>query len=959
MQICQSDRTSMLVNPYFLRLILVMIILVFLPGSSQAQYGLDINMTCSGQNDTIWAGESATFDIYIENGTQLRGVDIGFRLWSDDGATWAYENVGGYGTKSALSVAPGCRMDPPSSVWDLGIFIYDASANGLPPDSLGVAGVSMFYSMAAGPLEHMMSFHFIANDPGPDVVTLCMDTVSIPVNWYNRFIDMIGQAHTPTTYWPYGGTCWPVKARPNLPPEFTNCPFTTIAIDYQETFDYDLEAIDPEEQPLTYNIVYTNGYGMATIDPGAGILVYQPVPEDSQSMVEIVVEVCDEVPQCTECAIFINVTAAPNLPPDFTNCPSGPIEINYLETFVYTFEAIDPEGQPLTYNIVDLTGSGSYTFDPSAGMLQYQPIPEDTLSPVEIVIEVCDGVTPCTECAITLYVTSPVPVYSAGDSNGDGAINVGDAVHLINYVFKSGPAPVTLIAGDANCDLILNVGDAVYLINYVFKAGPTPGCLGACCLLGGECIATTAEDCMLQEGTYAGISTTCDEVVCYSVCCAITMTPTPPAWIPTGRAVGTNPGDPGNSVTYTATVTDDAPRVIRFMLSDVSTEPGVCLNYGTESETDKDLKFIQTATVNPASIFDPPSADGQTIQTKVPVTTAQVTVTSYDYGAYGKIQACCLYFDDCEAYSTKFKVPVDDNSNHVADAAAQNTGPGASSAGTDDNETVPAGDGVDGDNLPRYEEYRGYMVQTVHTRTDVEKKDVFIRNIDVDDAGLSGYFTTATLTTPVHVILSTEWQSATRVVNFNFKTDKLSTTQQAIKVTDAGASADGYWGWAQWLSNPACPNKQLKCFVYTTTIKGGGALTAAIDATTNTIPIGNTNGWRTSGTTKIGAEQITYIGKTATSLTGAVRAPGAVTHLAGAKVDFFINPVDFIKRTFAHEAGHIVNLQDTHANPKACDGVDSHIMSEYSCKGGIQGVGYWIDFTGTKSAIPGFLRIND
>jgi hypothetical protein len=65
-----------------------------------------------------------------------------------------------------------------------------------------------------------------------------------------------------------------------------------------------------------------------------------------------------------------------------------------------------------------------------------------------------------------------------GDANGDANVNVGDAVFLINYVFKSGPAPVPRCAGNANGDANVNVGDAVYLINYVFKGGPAPdhGC---------------------------------------------------------------------------------------------------------------------------------------------------------------------------------------------------------------------------------------------------------------------------------------------------------------------------------------------------------------------------------------------------------------------------------------------------------------------------------------------------
>ena len=65
-----------------------------------------------------------------------------------------------------------------------------------------------------------------------------------------------------------------------------------------------------------------------------------------------------------------------------------------------------------------------------------------------------------------------------GDANSDMAINVGDAVYLVNYVFKGGPGPDPICLGDANGDGDTNVGDAVYLINYTFKGGPAPaeGC---------------------------------------------------------------------------------------------------------------------------------------------------------------------------------------------------------------------------------------------------------------------------------------------------------------------------------------------------------------------------------------------------------------------------------------------------------------------------------------------------
>ncbi|MCK5125885.1 MAG: dockerin type I repeat-containing protein [candidate division Zixibacteria bacterium] len=67
-------------------------------------------------------------------------------------------------------------------------------------------------------------------------------------------------------------------------------------------------------------------------------------------------------------------------------------------------------------------------------------------------------------------------VEPGGDANGDGPTNVGDAVYLINYAFKGGPAPDCMSEGDANTDGSVNVGDAVYIINYAFKGGPTPVC---------------------------------------------------------------------------------------------------------------------------------------------------------------------------------------------------------------------------------------------------------------------------------------------------------------------------------------------------------------------------------------------------------------------------------------------------------------------------------------------------
>ncbi|MBD3218057.1 MAG: hypothetical protein GF310_07250 [candidate division Zixibacteria bacterium] len=77
-------------------------------------------------------------------------------------------------------------------------------------------------------------------------------------------------------------------------------------------------------------------------------------------------------------------------------------------------------------------------------------------------------------------VSSPPPapecVGICGDANDDQAVNVSDAVWIINFVFIGGDPPQPVLAcGDANDDAAVNVSDAVWVINYVFIGGAAPG----------------------------------------------------------------------------------------------------------------------------------------------------------------------------------------------------------------------------------------------------------------------------------------------------------------------------------------------------------------------------------------------------------------------------------------------------------------------------------------------------
>lgn len=54
-------------------------------------------------------------------------------------------------------------------------------------------------------------------------------------------------------------------------------------------------------------------------------------------------------------------------------------------------------------------------------------------------------------------------------------LDIGDIIHLVNYLFKAGPAPFPYPdQGDVNADHLVNLGDLVYLIVYLYRDGAAP-----------------------------------------------------------------------------------------------------------------------------------------------------------------------------------------------------------------------------------------------------------------------------------------------------------------------------------------------------------------------------------------------------------------------------------------------------------------------------------------------------
>jgi hypothetical protein len=101
----------------------------------------------------------------------------------------------------------------------------------------------------------------------------------------------------------------------------------------------------------------------------------------------------------------------------------------------------------------------------------------DTLnSPYQVVFAVDDG-RDSTDTGIVGINVLPYnipPSGTEGDANGDGVVDIGDVVFLLNYLFSWGPPPNPPSAGDVNGDCFVGISDIIWLINYIYFHGPGP-----------------------------------------------------------------------------------------------------------------------------------------------------------------------------------------------------------------------------------------------------------------------------------------------------------------------------------------------------------------------------------------------------------------------------------------------------------------------------------------------------
>lgn len=59
-----------------------------------------------------------------------------------------------------------------------------------------------------------------------------------------------------------------------------------------------------------------------------------------------------------------------------------------------------------------------------------------------------------------------------GNANSDNAVDIGDPIFVLSYLFNNGPAPNCFDSADGNNDSRIDIADPIFVLNWLFSGGP-------------------------------------------------------------------------------------------------------------------------------------------------------------------------------------------------------------------------------------------------------------------------------------------------------------------------------------------------------------------------------------------------------------------------------------------------------------------------------------------------------
>ncbi len=192
----------------------------------------------------------------------------------------------------------------------------------------------------------------------------------------------------------------------------------------------------------------------------------------------------DDDPDCPDASASAvcstTITVLPPCPTEGdTHCDGIDVSLNEGPgDYTFTANATDDSGDDITYTFTAVLGEGDPIVQgPQAENTATFTLDVDGVWTISVSVDDDDDCTDVADdatCSVDVTIESGVGPFNRGDSNGDGAVELADAIYLFNFLFLGGPEPRCRAAADSASEGQLNLTGGVYTLSFLFLGGSAP-----------------------------------------------------------------------------------------------------------------------------------------------------------------------------------------------------------------------------------------------------------------------------------------------------------------------------------------------------------------------------------------------------------------------------------------------------------------------------------------------------
>jgi hypothetical protein len=214
-----------------------------------------------------------------------------------------------------------------------------------------------------------------------------------------------------------------------------------LTVPENQTFVFDFNASDPDGDPLSYSLLYGDDLSLFELNSTTGELTFiatkdfeNPEDNDSNNVYELTAQVSDGDANAT-LNLTVRITDLfENAGPSFQS--DGNLTVPENQTFVFEFNATDPDGDSLSYSIVGGDDQALFDLNTTSGILTFKNVPDfespadsDANNVYELTVQVSDGTVQATQnLNVSVTGINEPPVFTSAPNRNlpEGQLVVGE-----------------------------------------------------------------------------------------------------------------------------------------------------------------------------------------------------------------------------------------------------------------------------------------------------------------------------------------------------------------------------------------------------------------------------------------------------------------------------------------------------------------------------------------------------